>query len=98
MAERLGARIRAARKNGGLTQKELAEKLGIRLAKMESLESGEIDPAPHLPALEEHTGEPLTAPAGHGYAVGGPGPADRETGVAARRAQIVKRLTKRLTR
>ncbi len=47
-----------ARRTAGLTQKALADRLGISLWEMERLERGETDAAPYLPALLRHTGQP----------------------------------------
>ncbi|GAB6932089.1 helix-turn-helix domain-containing protein [Calditerricola satsumensis] len=45
---RLGNRIRAYRKLKGLTQKELAERLGVSVAVLGSVERGVRRPSSHL--------------------------------------------------
>jgi transcriptional regulator with XRE-family HTH domain len=47
-----------ARRSAGLTEKALAERLGVSLWEIERLEKGESDPSPYAEALEEHTGRP----------------------------------------
>src|SRR5436190_3868213 len=46
-----------ARRSAGLTEKALAERLGVSLWEIERLERGEVDPSPYAKALEEHTGQ-----------------------------------------
>jgi transcriptional regulator with XRE-family HTH domain len=50
-----------ARRSAGLTEKALAERLGISLWEVERLERGEIDPSPYAEALEEHTRRPRSS-------------------------------------
>jgi transcriptional regulator with XRE-family HTH domain len=50
-----------ARRSAGLTEKALAERLGVSLWELERLEKGEIDPSPYAKALEEHTGRPRSS-------------------------------------
>lgn len=50
-----------ARRAAGLTEKALADRLGVSLLEIERLEKGEVDPSPYAEALEEHTGRPLSS-------------------------------------
>ncbi len=50
-----------ARRAAGLTEKALAERLGVSLWEVERLENGELDPAPYAEALERHTGRPRSS-------------------------------------
>jgi hypothetical protein len=50
-----------ARRSAGLTEKALAERLGISLWEVERLETGVIDASPYAEALEEHTGRPRSS-------------------------------------
>src|SRR5688572_1604556 len=54
----LGARVRAARREAGLTQRELGKRLGIPLRTVERIEAGEADPHAHAEQLAEITGRP----------------------------------------
>ena len=50
--------IAEARRAAGLTEKELAARLGVSLWEMERIEQGQADLTPYLPRLEEATGSP----------------------------------------
>ncbi len=50
-----------ARRSAGLTEKALAERLGVSIWEVERLERGEIDPSPYAEALSEHTGRPRSS-------------------------------------
>lgn len=50
-----------ARRSAGLTEKALAERLGVSLWEVERLERGEIDPSPYAETLSEHTGRPRSS-------------------------------------
>ena len=50
-----------ARRAAGLTEKALAERLGVSLWEVERLENGELDPSPYAEALERHTGRPRSS-------------------------------------
>ncbi|MEK6327877.1 MAG: helix-turn-helix transcriptional regulator [Actinomycetota bacterium] len=50
-----------ARRAAGLTEKALAERLGVSLWEVERLETGELDPSPYAEALERHTGRPRSS-------------------------------------
>jgi hypothetical protein len=53
--------IGEARRAAGLTEKALAERLGVALWEVERLEKGEVDPSPYAAALEQHTGRPRSS-------------------------------------
>jgi hypothetical protein len=53
--------VSQARRAAGLTEKELAERLGLSLFRLEQLERGEVDPAPYAKALARHTGRPASS-------------------------------------
>jgi transcriptional regulator with XRE-family HTH domain len=53
--------ISEARRSAGLTEKALAERLGVSMWEVERLESGEIDPSRYAEALERHTGRPRSS-------------------------------------
>src|SRR5919109_992675 len=55
-----------ARRSAGLTEKALAQRLGVSLWDIERLEKGEVDPSPYAEALEEHTGRPRAWFRSHG--------------------------------
>ena len=54
----LGRRITEARHDLGLTQPEVATRVGISLGLMEKLESGEANPTPYLDAIAQATNRP----------------------------------------
>jgi transcriptional regulator with XRE-family HTH domain len=55
----VGARIEQARKeSGGLTQRELAERLGVSERSVQAYESGEVVPYRFIRQLEELLGRP----------------------------------------
>jgi transcriptional regulator with XRE-family HTH domain len=51
-------RVGEARRSSGLTRKELADRLGVSLLKVERLESGEADLKSYVPAISRVTGHP----------------------------------------
>lgn len=53
--------IWAARRAAGLTEKALAERLGVSLWEIERLERGEVDPSPYAEHLERLTGTPRSS-------------------------------------
>jgi len=55
-ANRIGARVAAARREFGLTQKQLAERVGITLWLLDRIEAGAPDAALHLPRIAAVTG------------------------------------------
>lgn len=55
-AETAGARLAEARRDAGLTQKALAERLGVSLWTVEELEHGRGDLPRHVPAIASATG------------------------------------------
>jgi transcriptional regulator with XRE-family HTH domain len=57
-----------ARRSAGLTEKALAERLGLSLWEIERLEQGETDPSPYAEALEKHTGRPRASFRADGFA------------------------------
>jgi transcriptional regulator with XRE-family HTH domain len=57
-----------ARRSAGLTEKALAERLGVSLWEIERLEQGEADPSPYAEGLEEHTGRPRASFRADGFA------------------------------
>jgi DNA-binding XRE family transcriptional regulator len=59
----VGAELSAARRRAGLSQKGLAERLGISLWSIDSMERGRRDATPHLPAIRDITGTHLPDPA-----------------------------------
>jgi transcriptional regulator with XRE-family HTH domain len=48
----IGARIAAARREAGLTQKELAQRLGVTTRSVQNYESGVVIPHKHLRQIE----------------------------------------------
>ena len=56
MADALASHVAEARRRAGLTEKELAERLGISLFQMERLEREDADAGPHFDALQQHLG------------------------------------------
>jgi transcriptional regulator with XRE-family HTH domain len=58
---RMPNEIWEARRAAGLTEKALAERLGVALWEIERLEKGEVDPSPYAEALEQHTGRPRSS-------------------------------------
>ena len=48
----IGARIAAARREAGLTQRELAERLGVTTRSIQNYESGAVIPYKHLRRIE----------------------------------------------
>lgn len=48
----IGARIAAARREAGLTQRELADRLGVTTRSIQNYESGSIVPYKHLRRIE----------------------------------------------
>lgn len=60
-AKEVGARILLARKEaGGMTQRELADLLGVVERSMHAYESGEVLPYRHLPRLEQIFGRSVS--------------------------------------
>jgi hypothetical protein len=53
--------VSQARRAAGLTEKELAERLGLSLFRLEQMERGDVDPAPYAEALARHTGRPASS-------------------------------------
>jgi transcriptional regulator with XRE-family HTH domain len=53
----LGRRIALARRELGLTQRELAERIGVMLGKVDAYETGLADPSPYLDRIAEVTGK-----------------------------------------
>jgi transcriptional regulator with XRE-family HTH domain len=49
---RIGSRIAAARRQAGLTQRELAERLGITVRSVQNYESGAVVPYKHMGRIE----------------------------------------------
>jgi hypothetical protein len=71
-------RVGDARRESGLTQKELAHKLGVPLWKVDRLERGEVDPDPYLDSIAKETNRsgswlrapeptPAPKPSGNGH-------------------------------
>ena len=58
--EAAGPRVAEARREAGLTQRELAARLGVSLWTVDELERGRRDPAHHLGAIAELTRRPET--------------------------------------
>jgi transcriptional regulator with XRE-family HTH domain len=56
---RLGDRIAQARRHAGLTQKELAERIGTSLGQVVKLEEGVVDPVPMLSQIAAAVGQPV---------------------------------------
>jgi hypothetical protein len=54
----MATRVSEARRASGLTQKELARRLGIPLWKVDRLERGDVEPDPYLPSIARETGKP----------------------------------------
>jgi transcriptional regulator with XRE-family HTH domain len=54
----LGSRVSRARQEAGLTEKELALRLGLPLWRIERIQNGDEDPAKHLIEIAETTGKP----------------------------------------
>jgi O-antigen ligase/DNA-binding XRE family transcriptional regulator len=52
----LGAKVSATRRDAGLSQKALADRLGVSLWAIDSIEQGRADAALHLPAIRRITG------------------------------------------
>jgi transcriptional regulator with XRE-family HTH domain len=52
-----GQRIAVARREVGLTQRELADRIGVMLGVLEAYETGLADPSPHLDRIAEATGK-----------------------------------------
>jgi transcriptional regulator with XRE-family HTH domain len=52
-----GKRIARARRELGLTQRELADRIGVMLGVLEAYETGRADPSPHLDRIAEATGK-----------------------------------------
>jgi transcriptional regulator with XRE-family HTH domain len=52
-----GQRIARARRELGLTQRELADRIGVMLGVLEAYEMGRADPSPHLDRIAEATGK-----------------------------------------
>jgi transcriptional regulator with XRE-family HTH domain len=57
-ATTLGSRVSRARQEAGLTEKELAIRLGLPLWQIERIQNGDEDPAEHLTEIAETTGKP----------------------------------------
>jgi transcriptional regulator with XRE-family HTH domain len=53
---RVGGRISAARRESGLTQRELAHLLGVTVRSVQNYESGAVVPYKHLRRIEMSTG------------------------------------------
>lgn len=54
----IGDRIQQARKEVGLTQDELADRIGVKMRQVQNYESGESDPYRKLSRIAEATGKP----------------------------------------
>jgi ribosome-binding protein aMBF1 (putative translation factor) len=54
----LGLRIARARQEAGLSEKELANRLGLSLWRIQRIQSGDDDPRDHLAEIAEMTGKP----------------------------------------
>ena len=54
---RVGGRIAAARRESGLTQRLLADRLGVTVRSVQNYESGAIVPYKHLRHIETSTGK-----------------------------------------
>jgi len=54
--DHVGAEVAAARRQAGLSQKGLADRLGVSLWTVESIERGRADPAAHLASIQLVTG------------------------------------------
>src|SRR5687767_8413153 len=54
----VGARVSRARQEAGLSEKELAIRLGLPLWKIERIQNGSEDPGVHLAQIAESTGKP----------------------------------------
>ena len=63
---RIGRRIAQARKEAGLTQRELADQVGVTLRSVQAWERGEAHPYRHLPVLQRVLGRDAE------WLVGGP--------------------------
>jgi transcriptional regulator with XRE-family HTH domain len=70
--EAAGPRVATARRDAGLTQRDLAARLGVSLWAVEELERGRRDPAQHLGTIAELTQRPETWFLGDAGAVEGP--------------------------
>ena len=55
-----GQRLAQARRSAGLSQRGLADRLGVPIWGVEQMESGKADPAPYLTEISALTGQPLT--------------------------------------
>lgn len=55
----LGGKVSEARRGAGLSQKALADRLGVSLWTVDSIEQGRTDAALHLPAIRLITGVPV---------------------------------------
>ena len=55
----IGERIRQARRELGLTQSALAERVGVMLGVLDQFETGKTDAARHLEKIAEATGKPV---------------------------------------
>jgi hypothetical protein len=51
-----GERVALARRNLGLTQRQLAARLGVSLWHVDQIEAGVVDPSAHVPAIASLTG------------------------------------------
>lgn len=59
--QQVGRRIAEARRAAGLSQRTLAERLGISLWVLDEIERGRREPAAHLPAIAGLTDQPVEA-------------------------------------
>jgi transcriptional regulator with XRE-family HTH domain len=75
-----------ARRQAGLTEKELAERLEISLWEMERLERGELELEPYAPILEEHIGVARDELQADGF----PGDRDKTGGPLSRAASAAR--------
>lgn len=97
--DRLGYRVARARQEAHLTEKQLADRLGLPLWKVERLQNGNEDPRTLLPEIADATGKPpqwfLTDEELSGQVNrAGPG----EPGYASRFRTVAKDVSKRLSR
>jgi DNA-binding XRE family transcriptional regulator len=53
----IGRRIASARRELGLTKRELAERIGVMLGVLDAYENGMADPSPHLDRISSATGK-----------------------------------------
>jgi transcriptional regulator with XRE-family HTH domain len=81
----IGARIAAARREAGLTQRELADRLGVTTRSIQNYESGSIIPYKHLRRIE------MQAHKSVGWILSGEGRDEDVTASLARLEQALER-------